>query len=447
MKVRFVVVLALLILFLAPMGEGKDFGKNTSIGSKAPNDIFPDYIRTACKRVSFVVFGELCWPTAQNRSLNFFDDCDTTISGPGDNALIYLYDASPFLLRIKGTDTVMSSSFVGDSYDPDHGFLPYLASSTDSSAADNQYADMQGFLSSDSAIGLRWELWAPSDPDTCDFMVRRLWVWNRTSSGINGIYFGQFMDWDVPSDSVVENGSGYDTTRQLIYSFGAEYGPDQIPNNDCVPADQRMGGSAFYRGYRIPYNPVEGNILRPQGAFTGLNAEWVQPTGRVIPAKLYKKLSLFGGYETWHSGHPDMEDSLYQDIFTVTSYGKFNLGRTDTLIFIDIMLTEYDRGLTGTQEAVDQALTWIAARPNIFGPPPCQSCCQHPGDANHTGNLNIQDGTYLINYLYKGGPKPPCLEEADANGDHKIDVRDITYIIGFLYKFGHVPVCNWCSLP
>jgi hypothetical protein len=63
MKVRFVVVLALLILFLAPMGEGKDFGKNTSIGSKAPNDIFPDYIRTACKRVSFVVFGELCWPT------------------------------------------------------------------------------------------------------------------------------------------------------------------------------------------------------------------------------------------------------------------------------------------------------------------------------------------------------------------------------------------------
>lgn len=140
-----------------------------------------------------------------------------------------------------------------------------------------------------------------------------------------------------------------------------------------------------------------------------------------------------------------MEDSLYQDIFTVTSYGKYNLGRTDTLIFIDIMLTEYDRGLEGSREAVDQALTWIAARPNIFGPPPCQSCCQRPGDVDHSGFPNVRDVTYLINYLYRGGSEPPCLEEADVNGDHVINIRDITYLIESLYKCGTLPICNWCG--
>lgn len=287
MKMRFIIILAFLTLFSAPVSEGKDFGKNPSIGSNASDDFFPEYIHTACKRVSFNVYGELCeyWPAGN--SLNFFDDCDTTDNVTGsDNALIYLFDASPFLLRIKGTDTAMSSSFWNGSYGSEYGFRRYRGCSTDSSAGDYQYGDMEGFLSSDSTMGLRWEIWAPSHPDTCDFMVRRLWVWNRTSFDINGVYIGQLMDWDVPSDAGVENGSGYDTTRQLIYSFGAEYGPDQIPNNDCVPADQRTGGSAFYRGYRIPYNPVNGDILRPQGAFTGLNAVWLQPTGKIIPSML-----------------------------------------------------------------------------------------------------------------------------------------------------------------
>jgi hypothetical protein len=69
------------------------------------------------------------------------------------------------------------------------------------------------------------------------------------------------------------------------------------------------------------------------------------------------------------------------------------------------------------------------------------SCCDKPGDANNNGTVNIQDITYLINYLYKGGPQPPCLEEGDANGSGLTNIQDITYLINFLYKGGPAPKC------
>ena len=36
------------------------------------------------------------------------------------------------------------------------------------------------------------------------------------------------------------------------------------------------------------------------------------------------------------------------------------------------------------------------------------SCCILPGDVNHNSAINILDITYLINFLYKGGPVPKC---------------------------------------
>jgi Zn-dependent M28 family amino/carboxypeptidase len=64
----------------------------------------------------------------------------------------------------------------------------------------------------------------------------------------------------------------------------------------------------------------------------------------------------------------------------------------------------------------------------------------HYGDVNHDGRVNIQDITFLINYLYKGGPAPSALNDADANGDCSINIRDITYLIKYLYQSGPAPV-------
>lgn len=63
------------------------------------------------------------------------------------------------------------------------------------------------------------------------------------------------------------------------------------------------------------------------------------------------------------------------------------------------------------------------------------------GDADGNLDINILDITYLISYLYKGGPPPEPLEAGDANGDGPVNILDITYLINYLYKGGPDPVC------
>ncbi|MEW5924982.1 MAG: DUF1028 domain-containing protein [Candidatus Zixiibacteriota bacterium] len=63
------------------------------------------------------------------------------------------------------------------------------------------------------------------------------------------------------------------------------------------------------------------------------------------------------------------------------------------------------------------------------------------GDANGNCSGNILDITYLISYLYKGGPDPKPMEAGDTNGNGSINILDVTYYITYLYKGGPMPAC------
>ncbi|MFH2037399.1 MAG: dockerin type I domain-containing protein, partial [Candidatus Zixiibacteriota bacterium] len=60
-------------------------------------------------------------------------------------------------------------------------------------------------------------------------------------------------------------------------------------------------------------------------------------------------------------------------------------------------------------------------------------------DADGNQKLNILDITFLISYLYKGGPAPYPLNSGDANCNLVINILDITYLIAYLYKDGPPP--------
>jgi len=64
------------------------------------------------------------------------------------------------------------------------------------------------------------------------------------------------------------------------------------------------------------------------------------------------------------------------------------------------------------------------------------------GDVDNSGAVNILDVTFLINYLYKGGPAPDPLDMADVNKDDVINILDITYLISFIYMDGPGPICG-----
>ena len=68
---------------------------------------------------------------------------------------------------------------------------------------------------------------------------------------------------------------------------------------------------------------------------------------------------------------------------------------------------------------------------------PAYSC----GDADGSGALNLLDVTYLINFLYKGGPAPDPMAAGDADGDGNLNILDTTRLIRYLYQDGEAPVC------
>jgi hypothetical protein len=68
------------------------------------------------------------------------------------------------------------------------------------------------------------------------------------------------------------------------------------------------------------------------------------------------------------------------------------------------------------------------------------SCCQGiTGNVDGIGEINVSDLSYLVFYLYQGGPPPPCPEETDVDVDGSINVADLTYLVDYLFFEGPAP--------
>jgi hypothetical protein len=63
---------------------------------------------------------------------------------------------------------------------------------------------------------------------------------------------------------------------------------------------------------------------------------------------------------------------------------------------------------------------------------------------NSGGDPNVADLSYLVDYLFKGGPPPDILESAnvDGIGGTDINVADLSYFVDYLFKNGPDLVCQ-----
>ncbi|HOD66767.1 MAG TPA: hypothetical protein PKM94_08760 [candidate division Zixibacteria bacterium] len=73
---------------------------------------------------------------------------------------------------------------------------------------------------------------------------------------------------------------------------------------------------------------------------------------------------------------------------------------------------------------------------NVLTPP---SCCVARGDLTGDGSLKVSDLTFLVNFLFRGGPSPNCPDHGDVNNDGGIKVSDLTYLVNFLFRSGPPP--------
>ena len=60
-------------------------------------------------------------------------------------------------------------------------------------------------------------------------------------------------------------------------------------------------------------------------------------------------------------------------------------------------------------------------------------------NADPTDGIDVSDVTFLVAYMFKGGPEPPCPEEANVDGLGGIDIADLTFIVSYAFKGGPPP--------
>ena len=70
------------------------------------------------------------------------------------------------------------------------------------------------------------------------------------------------------------------------------------------------------------------------------------------------------------------------------------------------------------------------------------------GDVDGSGAIDVGDLTYLVAYLFQGGPPPnPMNCVADMDGSGAIDVGDLTYLVAYLFQGGPAPMPGCCTPP
>jgi hypothetical protein len=64
-----------------------------------------------------------------------------------------------------------------------------------------------------------------------------------------------------------------------------------------------------------------------------------------------------------------------------------------------------------------------------------------PGLCNGDGDKpDISSPVFGLNFLFGGGPRPPCVKACEANGAGGVDISDMVYVLNFLFGGGRAPV-------
>jgi hypothetical protein len=61
------------------------------------------------------------------------------------------------------------------------------------------------------------------------------------------------------------------------------------------------------------------------------------------------------------------------------------------------------------------------------------------GDVLGDGRRDISDAISVLNYLFRGGTPPPCLDAADSSRDGSLNITDPVYLLAFLFSGGPAP--------
>ncbi len=389
-------------------------------------------VSTSC--LSFIANFNLMSGDYGNNSVSMdydsFGDCDP-------DANYYIYAGSPIIGWINGSDTIMRWSF--SSPQDSIRFLPLTNMIYEE---DDNFNIMRSICTDiDSSIYVEKRYYAPKNPDDCNFIIHQLRIFG---AGHNGIVVGEVIDWDIPSDSNRHNGSDYYENLMTIWQHGADY--DDSISYPCDPQsnDTRTGGIAFLSMYEwngTGYELFTDSEGRP--FHNGITADMITYVygndDGFKRGELYELMYNTTGYETYSSANPDSE---FTDLFTIMTFtNDYDYQYGDTLNFwyatyTTPIGTNFYNMLSIIQRSRDIYCKYLQPDGLETDPYICSfGCCRKRGDFKHDNeNVLVDDLVAYVNYIFKGGDPPQCLEDADVNGDGEINISDLVCLVNYVFK-------------
>ncbi|MCP4570522.1 MAG: hypothetical protein GY841_23305 [FCB group bacterium] len=289
---------------------------------------------------------------------------------------------------------------------------------------------------SDSIFGVQVAMSMPTD-GTNDFVVgrNRFMLWDAIDT-VYDVNVGMIVDWDIPSDSSVDNFSYIldtvftdapwddgDTIRHatgrvfVVYQKGAEYHSDNDTVGCSVLETDRYGGIAIFN---LPDDSLPTDLI----AWTKENTPNQLGSG-------YDPDSLF----KYMRGVMD----IYSTDSAIDLHTGINFDDLDTIIPGATGVYTYSYGLVTTLDGLDDFIEQVKTS---FAFAKFNEYCVRPGDANLDNSVNVGDAVWMINYVFKGGAAPGNLDHGDANNDGALNVGDAVYLINYVFKSGAAPVCG-----
>jgi hypothetical protein len=350
-----------------------------------------------------------------------YADCDTT-------QVVYLYDLCPIVMR-----SVSDYSWA-PFWTPDraarHNFqpIPSAAPKVVEGAEFDRYSSGT-FVNHDSTIYLTKHWIAPAGE--VSYIIERIDMWCEGAPQ-NDVRVGEWIDWDIPSDTASNNEGGIGSSGDYLWQRGLTYG--ELDPTPCTPNEDRYGASGLL-GYYYDTEYELDSTVNNMGTLSGLVAldDDIFESGAddtFIPDSVWGILN---------SGALDVNNSAADDQQIVLGFGNFQIRVGDTLHIYVLHISEYDGGLDSLAVSIDSAKAWYMANRSGFVP---QGCCGlytggYSGNTNYDdqGKRNLADITVLIDHVYLTQAPLPCHEEGDTNGDRKPNhnLADITRLIDHVY--------------
>ena len=61
------------------------------------------------------------------------------------------------------------------------------------------------------------------------------------------------------------------------------------------------------------------------------------------------------------------------------------------------------------------------------------------GDSDFSGRVQLSDAVHVLEYLFRSGTEPVCLDASDSNDDGRVGIPDALYILNYLFRSGGTP--------